>query len=180
MVCNHGVVGSNPIRSTPMSRFLLTAVLLAAACARKADPAASRPPAATPPPAAAPSSTPRLPVALGLAQRFVGTWDVFPAGIGGPHLSITIDSATGPVLHGRLVRALAGDVLLDTGRFRPLSGTVADDSTFRVTIGWSEPGPPPVELAGRLTGAEWRLTRFVWGGEQQVVPGRTWTGRKEP
>lgn len=108
----------------------------------------------------------------------VGTWDIFPTGVGGPHLSIMVNSATGAAFHGRVIRALAGNVMLDVERFRPLIGTVKADSTFRIAIAWRERGAPPPELAGKLTDGEWRITHFVWGGEQQVLPGRIWTGRR--
>jgi len=116
--------------------------------------------------------------ARGLGHLMVGTWDIFPTGVGGPHLSIMVRSARGATFQGELTRALAGDVFLDVERFEPFTGSVGPDSVVRVTIGWKEQGPPPAEFVGRISGGEWILTRFVWGGEQQVLPGRTWTGRR--
>ena len=39
-------------------------------------------------------------------------------------------------------------------------------------------GLTPVTLAGPVRGAEWRLTSFVWGGDEQVKPNRSWKARR--
>jgi len=168
-----------------MSRFLVVALVLAAACGRKdAQPAAQTSAARDTTPATLSALAPITPVsratpAPALGRLLIGSWDIFPTGIGGPHLTLTVSSATGGSFRGRLSRALAGDVLLDTDRFRAFTGRIGPDSMVRITIRWVEKGVPPVELAGKASGDEWHLSRFVWGGEEQVLPGRTWTVRKE-
>ena len=109
----------------------------------------------------------------------VGNWDVFPTGVAGPHLSFTIRSAKGNEFSGTLTRALAGDVMMDAERFRRFTGRIKADSTASISIAWVEKGVPPVEMAGKANATEWRLSRFVWGGEEQVLPGRVWTVRRE-
>ena len=163
--------------------LIVTLALAAGACAKRADRGAAGSPGDS---AAAPvgagafvgiSAGPAAPQAA-LGHLMVGTWDISPNGVGGPHLSIAVESASGADFRGRLTRALAGDVLLDVERFQPFTGTVGADSVARLTVSWKGAEGPPAEFAGKVSGAEWRISRFVWGGEQQVRPGRTWTGRK--
>lgn len=167
--------------------IVLATLIASAACGRRGErpvpppntPGTNRATAAdtTPPDAPTISVAPVSPQSA-LGHLMVGTWDISPTGVGGPHLSITVSSADGAAFQGRLIRALAGNVLLEVERFQPFTGTVEADSAFRMSIGWREKGPPPAELAGKIAGEELRLTRFVWGGEQQALPGRTWTGRR--
>jgi hypothetical protein len=67
---------------------------------------------------------------------------------------------------------------LDPSRFEPFAGTVSPDTVATLTMELTVAGAPAVEMAGRVSGETWTLSHFVWGGEQQVQPGRTWTGRR--
>jgi hypothetical protein len=185
VVCNHGVVGSNPIRSISMRDILMvTLAITAGACAKRAERAGTRVPGDSSAGTLAADSVPAVfpisaaPPQAALGHLMVGIWEISPNGVGGPHLSITVQSANGANFQGRISRALAGDVLLDEERFQPFTGTIGADSVARFTVGWKAKEGPPAEFAGKVSGGEWRLSRFVWGGEQQVRPGRTWTGRK--
>ncbi|MSR05647.1 MAG: hypothetical protein EXR93_01045 [Gemmatimonadetes bacterium] len=131
----------------------------------------------TPPPPAPAPAVALAPTALG--SLMTGAWDISPTGVFGPHLTITVDSARGPVFFGRLTRVVAGsDVLLDTDRFERFVGIIGPDSVARLTVTWKDKLSPPAEIAGKVSAGEWRLSRFVWGGEQQVVQNHIWTGRK--
>lgn len=120
------------------------------------------------------------PAGGGLGRLMIGSWDIFPRGVTGPHLTISVESADGDRFRGRLTRAIAGDVGLDPEQFRPFTGTVGPDSVARLTIRQAAPGAPPVEVRGKVSGSNWRLGHFLWGGDEQVRSGVTWTGRKAP
>jgi len=165
--------------------LILTTALAAGACAKPAERpstgagAADSTPAA--PAAAMPDNiTPAPPVAAApsLGRLMLGTWDIAAVTGGGPHLAISVDSASGPAFYGRVASALSGDVLLDVDRFRQFRGTVGPDSTFSVSIAWVERGPPAMVVRGKVSSTGWLISALVWGGEQMVVPGRTWTGRR--
>ena len=113
-----------------------------------------------------------------LGALVLGIWDIFPAGVASPHLTLIIETAEGPDFSGRLTRAFSGNVGLDPEPFQPFTGTVSEDSVAKLSITVAAQGAPPVEIEGKVTGAEWRITHFIWGGDQQVREGVTWTGKR--
>jgi len=139
--------------------------------------------------AACPSLAPQLAPTRGDRQRaafqvtggnaMLGTWEIVPpAYVYSPSLAIVIDSARGDGFWGRLTRARSGDLMIDVNNYLPLSGTIGPDSVARATIPHRDPGVTPVTLAGPVRGAEWRLTSFVWGGDEQGKPNRSWKARR--
>ncbi|MBI4421271.1 MAG: hypothetical protein HY560_10630 [Gemmatimonadetes bacterium] len=174
-----------------MHRITFVVALIVAGCSGRGTPppqqsqtgrpAADSPGVSGEPAAPAPDSP-----ALGAAtqrpsaQPLRGSWDLYPlSGVVGPRLSLVVDSAGGSTFWGHVESALSGDVELGRAQFRPFRGTLGADGVARVTIEATDKGPPRTDIVGRVSGGAWSITSFVWGGDEQVKPGRTWVARRQ-
>src|SRR5438128_8032456 len=109
--------------------FASATLLAACSPAKRVPPAAERTDTvrsdtmvATPSPAV--TQRREAPQQTAAALVFLGTWDFAPpAGLHGPHLSITVDSAHGNEIFGRITRALSGD-METSSMFEPFRGQV--------------------------------------------------------
>ena len=171
--------------------FLLLTLAGTLACARR-EPAAQPARgdsttvaaiAAAPPSRATPPSSPVMRAAPEPADAkrhaFVGTWDLAPpTDLRSPSLSIAMDSVRGTTVHGRIVRALSGDIELGPDAFKPFRGSLDASGNFHARIEANERGAPVTEVAARVTGDSWTGTSLVWGGSELVGGDRTFTARK--
>jgi len=111
------------------------------------------------------------------AALLVGTWELAPAAPArGPHLSIVIDSAAGPTFHGRLTRALSGDVEA-SGNYRPFTGTLGPDGVARARIDGVGKDISPIAIPGTVSDGTWTISSLVWG-EELVTKTTAWKGMK--
>jgi hypothetical protein len=146
------------------SPALLALVFVTSTCVKKSDVPGETP--ADPPRQAERAELPEQPVPS-IIHPLVGEWVLAmqaATGVGpGFRLSLTVDSGTAEVFHGRVSHFFSGNVGIDPAAFLPFQGMLFQDGVIDIPVRPASGDASPLHFVGRLSVDTIRIATFTIG-----------------